>query len=295
MKNNASIYYHFMLFPGMVLLAIFTIYPMFGTVIAFQDFSPVKGLWGSTFVGLSNFKYMFTIPDIGQVFYNTVFIAVMKIITSQLFAIVFALMLNELRGRFFKKTIQTLVYLPHFMSWVVLASIVVSLLSIDGLFNNIIKGFGLQPIFFLGSNKTFPGVIIVSNVWKEFGFNAIIFIAALTFINPILYEAANMDGATRWQQLLHVTLPGIMPTIILILTLSLQNVLNAGFGQILNLYSPLVYQSGDIIDTYVYRAGLKEFQYELATAVGLLKSVVSFCLISVSYFIASKFANYRIF
>ena len=295
MKKNDSVTYHFMLFPGMVLLAVFSIYPMFGTVIAFQDFSPVKGIWGSAFVGLSNFQYMLTIPDIGQVFYNTLFIAIMKIITSQLLAIVFALMLNELRSRFLKKTIQTLVYLPHFMSWVVLASIVVSILSIDGLFNNFIKGFGQQPIFFLGSNKTFPGVIIASNAWKEFGFNAIIFIAALTYINPVLYEAANIDGATRWQQLLHVTLPAIVPTIILILTLSLQNVLNAGFGQILNLYSPLVYQSGDIIDTYVYRAGLKDFQYELATAVGLLKSVVSLCLISVSYFIASKFANYRIF
>lgn len=295
MKKRTSMHYHLMLFPGILLLLIFSIYPMFGIVIAFQDFSPAKGFWGSEWVGLENFKYMLEIPDSKQVFLNTIFIAVMKIIAGLIASLTFALLLNELRVRFFKRAIQTIVYLPHFISWVLIGGIVGQMLSLDGIINQGLEYIGVEPIFFLGSNDWFPFVIVGTDVWKEFGFSAIVFLAALTGINPVMYEAAEIDGATRWQKLRFVTLPAISATIILIATLSLQNVLNAGFEQVFNLYNTLVYESGDIIDTYVYRMGLIESQYELATAVGTLKSIVSLILIYISYQLAAKFANYRIF
>lgn len=295
MNKRTSLHYHLMLFPGILLLLIFSIYPMFGIVIAFQNFSPVKGFWGSEWVGLENFRYMFEIPDSKRVFLNTIFIAVMKIIANLAAALTFALLLNELRIRFLKRFIQTIVYLPHFISWVLIGGIVGQMLSLDGVVNRGLELIGLDSVFFLGSNNWFPFVIVGSDVWKEFGFSAIVFLAALTAINPVLYEAAEIDGATRWQRLKFVTLPAISATIILIGTLSLQNVLNAGFEQIFNLYNTLVYESGDIIDTYVYRVGLIESQYELATAVGTLKSIVSLILIYISYQLAAKFANYRIF
>lgn len=295
MKKRTSLHYHLMLFPGILLLLIFSIYPMFGIVIAFQDFSPAKGFWGSEWVGLENFKYMLEIPDSKRVFLNTIFIAVMKIVANLAAALTFALLLNELRARFFKRFIQTVVYLPHFISWVLIGGIVGQMLSLDGVVNQGLELIGVDSVFFLGSNNWFPFVIVGTDVWKEFGFSAIVFLAALTGINPVLYEAAEIDGATRWQKLKFVTLPAISATIILIATLSLQNVLNAGFEQVFNLYNTLVYESGDIIDTYVYRMGLIESQYELATAVGTLKSIVSLILIYISYQLAAKFANYRIF
>ncbi|HZG57543.1 ABC transporter permease [Paenibacillus sp.] len=295
MKRKASFHYHLMLFPTMALLAVFSIYPMFGVLIAFQDFNPGKGIWGSEYVGWENFEYMFQIPEVKRIFANTLSIAVMKIALTQLFALGFALLLNEWTGRFFKRSVQTIVYLPHFISWVLLAGIFKNIFALDGALNHLLASMGVDPVFFLGSNAWFPGILVGTHVWQEFGFSAIIYLAALTAIDPTLYEAADMDGATRWRKLLHITLPSLAATIVLLLTLDLQNVLNAGFEQILNMYNPLVYDSSDIIDTYVYRAGFKDFQYELATAVGLLKSVVGFILISISYVLASKFANYRIF
>lgn len=295
MRNKLGFHYHVMMMPAIVILGLFSLYPLFGLLIAFEDFKPGRGIWQSPFVGWDNFEYMFMLPDIKQIFYNTISIAVMKIVFTQLFAIVFALLLHEVKNMLFKKSVQTIVYLPHFISWVLLGGIVINLLQLDGIVNTTLEAIGIEPIFFLGSNAWFPGVMVGTHVWQEFGFSAIIYLAALTGINPSLYEAAAIDGAGRFQKLLYVSLPGIATTIVLLLTLDLQNVLNAGFEQILNLYNPMVYDSGDIIDTYVYRAGLREHQYELGTAVGLFKSVVSFILITISYFLASKFANYRIF
>ncbi len=295
MGKRAAIHYHIMLLPAMILLALFSLYPMLGAVIAFQNFDPMLGMWGSEFVGLENFRFMFSIPDVKQIFYNTLFIAIFKILVTQSIAIMFALMLNEVRQIFFKKFVQTVVYLPHFISWVLLGGILMNLLSLDGIVNNFLSSLGMQPILFLGSDQWFRKIIIGSHAWQEFGFTAIVYLAALTSINPELYEAADVDGAGRISKLLAVTLPALVPTIILMLTLDMQNILNAGFEQILNLYNPLVYKTGDIIDTYVFRAGLHDFQYELATAVGLLKSLVSLFMVGVSYFLASKFANYRIF
>lgn len=296
MKNkNFIVNYHLMLLPGIVLLFIFSIIPMFGIVIAFQDFIPGIKIWEQEWIGLENFKFMMDIPDSKQVLINTIVIASFKIIAGSIVPIVFALMLHEVKISWFNRIVQTIVYLPHFMSWVILAGIMVSMLSLDGIINMVFKLFGLEPIMFLASNSWFRPIIIGSDVWKEFGFSAIVYLAALTGINPSLYEAAEIDGANRFKKLIHITLPGITPTIVLLATLSLGNVLNAGFDQVFNLYNPLVYSSGDIIDTYVYRMGLIENQYGLATAVGLLKSIVSIILIMISYKLAAKYANYRIF
>ncbi|HZG76527.1 MAG TPA: ABC transporter permease subunit [Paenibacillus sp.] len=287
--------YYVMMFPGLAFLLLFSIVPMFGVAIAFQRFIPARGIWGSPWVGWDNFAFMFQLPDSRQIIVNTVVIAVSKIAAGLVVPLFFSLLLNEIRVGWYKRTIQTVVYLPHFLSWVILSGILLNLLTLDGLVNRLLTFFGLEPVMFLASNAWFRPMLVVSDVWKEFGFSTIIYLAALTAINPSLYEAAEMDGATRLQKIAFVTLPGLTPTIVLLATLSLGNILNAGFDQVVNLYNPLVYHTADIIDTYVYRVGLVDRQYGLATAVGLLKSAVAFLLIVLSYKLASKYANYRIF
>jgi putative aldouronate transport system permease protein len=296
MRNQSFIRnYHIMLMPGIALLIAFSVVPMFGIAIAFQDFQPTLGIFRSEWIGWENFEYMFALPDSRSIFVNTLVIASLKIVFGMAAPFFFALLLHEVVSTKFKRIVQTIVYLPHFMSWVILSGILINLLSLEGVVNQVVQWFGGNPILFLQSNVWFRVVLVASDVWKEFGFNTIIYIAALTSINANLYEAAAIDGASRFGRLLYITIPGLLPTVILLATLGLGNVLNAGFEQILNLYNPIVYETGDIIDTYVYRAGLLEIQYGLATAVGLLKSVVSFLLIAVSYLLAARFANYRIF
>lgn len=294
MKGFAK-HYYLMLIPGFLWLFVFSIVPMFGIVISFQYFNPGKGILGSDWAGLEHFKYMLLLKDTQEVFMNTLVIASMKIVANLIAPLLFALMLNELRLMILRRWIQTIVYLPHFLSWVILGGIVLDLFSYNGPVNQLSALFGFQPKLFFADSQLFPFLVVGSDVWKEFGFGTIIYLAALTGINPALYEAANIDGAGRWRSLWHITLPGIRTTAVLLTVLSLGNVLNAGFDQIFNLYNPLVYSTGDIIDTWVYRTGLLNLQYELATAVGLLKSVVGFLLISISYYLAYRFVNYRIF
>ncbi len=286
-----------MILPGFITLLIFSYLPMAGIVIAFQKFIPAKGLFGDQkWVGLKNFKYVLDMPNFDNIMWNTISIAMAKIILGLIVPIIFAILINEVANSALKRGIQTLIYLPHLLSWVVLGGILIDILSPSGgILNSLINALGFEPIFFLGDNKWFPTTMVLTETWKEFGYGTIIYLAAITGIDPSLYEAAHMDGANRWKQTLHITLPGMRMVIVLLMVLSLGNVLNAGFDQIFNLYSPPVYESGDIIDTFVYRIGLLEAQYGVATAVGLFKSVVSFTLISVSYFFAYKFADYRIF
>ncbi|KAA1189429.1 sugar ABC transporter permease [Paenibacillus sp. B2(2019)] len=285
-----------MLVPGIVLVLIFSYIPMAGIMMAFQKYVPNKGLFGSPFIGLKNFQLLMDYPDIGRIFFNTVYIAVMKIVAGMVVPVTIAILLNELRKEWVKRTFQTLVYLPHFLSWVLLSGILIDVLSpSSGILNQVLGLLGIDPVFFLGDNKWFPYVMVISDVWKEFGFGTIVYLAALTGINPSLYEAAEIDGAGRFKQTLHVTLPGMLPIIVLMFTLSIGNVLNAGFDQIFNLYSPPVYESADIIDTFVYRMGIEQAQFGFATAVGLLKSVISFVFVSMSYILAYRVANYRIF
>lgn len=288
---------HLMILPGFILLLVFSYLPMAGIVIAFQKFIPAKGLFGhQKWIGLDNFKYVLDLPNFGSVIWNTISIAVMKIILGLVIPIIFAILINEVTSNALKRGVQTLIYLPHFLSWVVLGGILIDILSPSGgIVNGLLKSIGIESIFFLGDNKWFPTTMVLTETWKEFGYGTIIYLAAITGIDPSLYEAARIDGANRWKQTLNITLPGMKMVIVLLMVLSLGNLLNAGFDQIFNLYSPPVYQSGDILDTFVYRIGLLDAQYGVATAVGLFKSVVSFTLISVSYFCAYKFADYRIF
>ena len=287
--------YHLMLLPGMLVLVLFTFVPLFGLVMAFHIYVPAKGISGSKFVGLQNFKFLFVLPDSKQILINTLIIALGKMILAIVIPVCFALLLNEIRIKWFKKTVQTVVYLPHFLSWVILASVVQFIFGYDGPVNAILSLFGVDPIMFMASNNWFRPLMIITETWKEFGYGSIIYLAALTSIDPGLYEAAAIDGAGRWKQMFHVTLPGILPMIILMTTMSLPNILNAGFDQIYNLYNPLVYETGDILDTFVYRVGMVERQYSLATAVGLIKSVVGMVLILSANKLAGKLTDRKIF
>ncbi len=287
---------HVMLIPATLFAILFSYVPITGIVIAFQRFIPNRGFFKSTWVGFDNFNYMLNMPDIYQVLYNTVFIAIMKIIAGLIVPIVVALLLNEIKKKVLVRSVQTMIYLPHFLSWVILGGILIDILSVEnGIINKVMQGVGLPSVFFLGDNSWFPFTLVFTDVWKEFGFATIIYMAALTSIDPTIYEAAIIDGANRWKQTLHVTLPGITPIIILLGVLSMGNVLNAGFEQVFMLYSPSVYESGDIIDTLLYRVGFVDAQFGVATAVGLFKSVIAALLIGTSYWLAYRLAGYRIF
>ena len=284
-----------MILPSFVLAVIFCYVPMGGLVMAFQDYKPWLGISGSQFVGMDQFKQIFMFKESYQAIINTLIIAVAKIIFGLIVPIVMALLLNEVRHAGLKKGIQTLVYLPHFLSWITVAGMLRDILGLDGIVNAFLQKLGVAPIFFLGEAGMFRQIVVLSDLWKGFGFGMIVYLAAISNIDQSLYEAAEMDGANRWQQTMHITIPGIMPMIIVMATLSLGNVLNAGFDQIFNLYSPLTYSTGDIIDTYVYRQSLVNGQYSFGTAVGLFKSGVGLLLTAVAYRLAYKFAGYRIF
>lgn len=264
--------------------------------MAFQDYKPYLGITGSKWVGLDQFKFLFEYPDSVQVIWNTLRISVLKLIFGLISTLTFALLINEVRVKFVRSAVQTLVFLPHFLSWVVLGGVFIELLNPDyGLVNRLLQALGMQPIFFLGDNNWFLFTLVSSEVWKEFGYGSIIFIAALAGINPALYEAAQLDGAGKWRQMRSITLPSLLPTICVVFTLSLSQVLNAGFDQVFNLYNSLVYEKGDIIDTFVYRIGLIGGNFSFGTAIGLFKSVVGLFLIIGGYRLAYKVAGYKIF
>lgn len=288
-------HYILMLLPGLIWMTMFNIVPMFGVVMAFKNFNPGKGIWGSPWVGLDNFIYMFQLNDARSVIANTLIIAVGKIVLNLLVPLIFALLLNEITQLRFKKLVQTVVYLPHFLSWVIMATIVIGIFGYRGVINHFITLMGYDPKLFLADAGIFQPLVIGTDVWKEFGYNAVIYMAALAGINPNLYEAAAIDGSNRWHNMWHITLPSMITVVVLLGVLSLGNVLNAGFDQIFNMYNPLVYSTGDILDTWVYRLGLQNLQFSLATAAGLFKSVISFVLIVVSYLLAYKYADYTVF
>lgn len=285
-----------MLLPAMILLFIYNYIPLAGNLMAFERFNPVRGLFKSPWIGLENFRYVFAMPDTFQVIWNTFYIAFLKIIAGIVVPIFFALLLNEVGNIGYKRLIQTIIYFPHFLSWVILSGILVDILSpSQGIIGKIFTFVGMKPVFFLGDPVIFPYTLVLTESWKEFGFGTIVYLAALTGIDPNLYEAAMIDGANRWKQTLYVTIPGILPIVMLMTILSMGNILNAGFDQVFNLYSPQVYRTGDILDTLVYRMGLVDAQYGVATAVGLFKSVISFIMLSGSYALAYKYTDYRVF
>ena len=284
-----------MLAPAAILLILFHLYPLWGLSIAFVKYSAFKGVMGSPFVGLENFRRFFEGPDAFNVIRNTLGIALGKIVLGQIVALAFALTINEVRNALFKRVAQTTTTLPHFLSWVLIGGVMVEILNRSGIVNRAIESFGFNTISFLGDPRIFPYTMIGLETWKEFGWGAVIYLAALTGINPETYEAAAVDGAGRWARLRHVSIPGIAPIIALLACLSLGYVLNAGFEQILVFINPIVFSTGDILDTYVYRVGLLTGEFSLGTAVGMFRSVVGFILVWLSYWLADRYANYRIF
>ena len=285
---------HIMLIPAVILVFIFSYIPLYGLIIAFQKYNPAMN-FNSPWVGFDNFKYLFGQANFVKTIWNTFYIAVFKIIGNIIVPVTFSLLLNEVRNKYAKRTFQTIVYVPNFLSWVIMAGILLDILSPEGIVNSFLGLFGSSPISFLGDPKLFPWTVIITDIWKTFGFGTVIYLAALTSIDPGMYEAALVDGAKRWNQTRYITIPMLLPTIILMSVLSLGNVLNAGFDQIFNLYSPITYETGDIIDTYVYRLGIEKAQYSLGAAVGMFKSLISGTLMVTSYILADKLAGYRIY
>ncbi|MGG1550334.1 ABC transporter permease [Paenibacillus ferrarius] len=281
-----------LLVPGLLLLLLFKYTPMYGVLIAFQDYNIFDGIAGSEWVGLQQFRKLMQSSEFMQVFMNTLLISVYKIVLLFPIPILIALLLNEIRFPAFKRMIQTIIYMPHFLSWVIISGLFMTILSpSDGLVNAVIQWFGGEPIRFFMDNHVFRSVVVFTAGWKEIGWNAIIFIAALASVEQEQYEAASIDGANRLQQMWHISLPGIMPTIILMLILRLGMVLDAGTEQILTMYNPTVYASGDVIGTFVYRMGLGKMDYSFSTAVGLFNSVVGFILVVSGNWLSKKLLN----
>ncbi|WJH37511.1 ABC transporter permease subunit [Paenibacillus sp. CC-CFT747] len=281
-----------MLVPGMIFLILFKYTPMYGILIAFQDFNIFDGISGSKWVGLEQFQKLMVSDEFGRVFRNTLLISFYKIVILFPIPILLALFLNEVAKMWFKRLVQTIVYLPHFLSWVIIAGLFVNILSPSGgLINEMIVALGGSPISFLIDNNYFRSVLVLTAGWKEVGWNAIIFIAAIAGIEQDQYEAAALDGAGRIKQMIHITLPGIAPTIVLMFLLRIGHLLEAGTEQVLTLYNPVVYETGDVIGTYVYRVGLGKLDYSFSTAVGLFNSVVGFLLIVSGNWLSKKLLN----
>ncbi len=282
---------YLLLLPGLVFLIIFRYIPIFGNVIAFMDYNPYdasQNVW----VGLKHFQDLLTRPQFLQVFGNTLYISILKMVCGFPIPIILALMMNEMKNLKFKKVAQTLLYLPNFISWVVLAGLIMNMLDPDtGLVTGIINSISGEKIQVLTDTRYFVPMLIITDIYKGAGWGTIIYFAALSGVDPQLYEAAEIDGARKWKQLLHITLPSITPTIVVMLILSCNNIVNAGFDQIFMLYSATVYSVADIIDTYVYRIGIQRADYSFSTAAGLFKSVIALVMILIVNTVAKKTGN----
>lgn len=287
--------YHLMLIPGVIFCIIFAYGPMFGLVMAFQNFDPIRGFTGSDFVGFDNFEYIFAMPDFYRALRNTLYISVMKLILGIIVPLIMALLINEVRNKYFPRVVQTSVFMPYFLSWVVLAGIISEVFYFNGPINSLIQFFGGEPKLFMADNTWFPWILIITDVWKGLGYNMVVYLAAIASVDTGMYEAAEIDGAGLATKMFKITLPTIMPMVLLLATLSMGSILSAGFDQVYMLYSPVVYESGDILDTLVYRMGLENMQYSPAAAIGFFKSVVSFVLVVFTYWLADRFGDYKIF
>jgi ABC-type polysaccharide transport system, permease component len=288
-------YLYLMLLPGFVWYFIYKYLPMYGLIIAFKDFSFSKGIWGSPWAGWKHFEFLFSYPDFYRILKNTIVLNVMELLFAFPMPIILALMLNELRSMLLKRSIQTIVYFPHFLSWIVFGGIVIQLLSPnDGLVNQLRELVGLEPVHYMTQSEYFRPIVIISLILKETGWGAIIFLAALAGIDPAQYEAATMDGVSRWQKLIYITLPGIRNTIILLFILKIGSMLDYGFEQIFIMYNPTVYDVGDVLSTYIYRIGLQDARFSLTTAIGFFQSFIGLILIWSANRMAKKYSDVSI-
>lgn len=280
------------LIPGILFLLLFKYTPMYGIIIAFKDFNIFDGLQASPWVGFKHFEKLFSSPGFIHAFQNTIIISLLKIVFLFPLPILIALLMNELKNMIFKRTIQTVVYLPHFLSWIIISGLFIDLLSTNGgIVNRMIVALGGEPIKFFLDNSVFRSLLVFTAGWKEVGWNTIVYLAALASIDPQLYEAAKIDGAGKLKQAIHITLPGMVPIILLMLILRLGHMLEAGTEQILAMYNPIVYNVADVIGTFVYRIGLGEQDYSFSTAVGLFESVVALTLIITGNFLSRKYLD----
>lgn len=283
---------YLMLVPFLAWYIIFQYIPMYGLQVAFKDYSLYRGVADSPWVGWKHFEVFFNSPYFFRTLKNTVLISLYSLLFAFPAPIILALMLNEVKNFIFKRTVQTLTYLPHFISVVIIAGIVTNFLSpSSGLINLLLEKLGLAKIYFLTVPEYFRTIFISMNIWKGVGFSAIIYIAALSGINPELYEAAKIDGANKWKQIWNVTLPGILPTIMILLILEIGKLLDVGYEAIILLYQPVTYETADVISTYVYRSGIVEGRYDMATAVGLFNSLVGLMLVFIANRLSKKFTG----
>lgn len=277
MQRNYSLY--LLVIPVILFYALFHYKPMYGLIIAFKRFNPSMGILGSPWVGLANFKQFFEGFYFARVLKNTLIISFANLIFSFPAAIILAMLLNEIKNKLFAKTVQTVTYMPHFISLVVVCGMVVDFVSYNGVINKILMLFGIEPVAFLQKPGAFVPIYVISSIWQEVGWSSIIYLAAITGINSELYEAAAIDGAGKFRQVFAVTLPGIAPTIVIMFLLSIGNIMSLGYEKIILLYNPMIYETSDVISSYVYREGLENFNFGLSTAVGLFNSIINFILV----------------
>lgn len=291
-KNRYLLY---MLFPGLLFFFIFKYVPMYGIILAFKEYRIVDGIFGSPWNGIDNFRELFAGRDFPRAFRNTLIISFYKLIFGFPAPIILAILLNELRFILFKRLVQTLSYLPHFLSWVVLAGVFMEIFSpTRGVVNYMISSLGGEPIFFFGDQSWFRTLLVSTEIWKTVGWGSIIYLAALTSIDPSLYEAAIVDGANRWRQILHITLPSLVPVITIMFIFAVGAIISDDFDQIFNFYNSSVYEVGDVLSTYTYRIGIGEMEYGLATAAGLFTTVIAFALILITNYVIKRFSDYGI-
>ncbi len=284
-------YVYAMAIPVIAFFLIFAYVPMYGVLMAFQKFRPQYGIWGSEWIGLKNFSDFFGSYYAGRLIWNTFLINFYDLIFSFPAPIIFALLLNEVKAAKFKKTVQTITYMPYFISLVVVASIIVEFTSSRGFIVDILSLFGFEKKSLLGEAQYFRAVFVGSNIWQSLGFNSIIYLAALSGVDQELYEAATIDGAGRWKKMWYITLPCISSTVIIMLILRIGSMMNVGFEKIILLYNPATYETADVISSFVYRKGLQEMNYGYSTAVGLFNSVINFTLLVISNKLSRKFSE----
>ncbi len=287
LRRNYSLY--LLMIPVFLFYFLFMYRPMYGAIIAFKDFNPADGIWGSPFVGLDNFRKFWDSMYRNRVFFNTLKISFSTLIFGFPAPIILALLINELRSKIFTKSVQTITYLPHFISLVVVCGMIKDFTTETGIINDIIKVFGGTPTTMLNNPRYFVPIYVISDIWQGIGWGSIIYLAALSGIDAELYEAARIDGAGRWRQTLSITIPSIIPTIITMLLLRVGQMMNIGYEKIILLYNPLTYESADVISSFVYREGLQNFQYSYSTAVGLLNSLINFVLVFGANILSRKF------
>lgn len=292
-KKNREIY--IMLIPVVLYYVVFRYAPMFGNMIAFQNYKVTKGILGSDWVGFKHFIAFFNDIFFLRVLKNTLTISVSSLLFSFPMPIIFALLLNEVKNLKFKKCVQTITYMPHFISTVIISSMILTYVAPNGVINAVIQAFGIDKVPFMTDPKYFVGVYVISNIWQNLGWSSIIYISALSGIDTELYEAAAVDGANRWKQTIHITIPGILPTISIMLIMQIGSLLSVGYEKILLLYNPAIYESADVISTYVYRKGILGAEYSFSAAVGMFNSIVNFILLVFANWFSKKFQGSGLF